>query len=409
MKRYWISIVLVALIIISMGTFYIQTLTNPLPNFQLMKLEGDEKEASHVILLGSYNYSTGQVVIDENGSTYDSERPYLTKLSPHIIGREQIDKLVSDHRNFMRGKENIAGFYEDKQVLVYSDIRSTYHEILQNYSFGLKVWILDKENNQTKSFELDVPKSSDYLWVNVQDVQLVDNQLKIITQNNKRNKNDSNNRLSLELHICSIDLAEEKLVDDRIAGTDNKLGGSQELQFALVNDTNLIKPNERMVFQLRTNKIKVTSENSYESTTVDNSFVSYDLRTGKEEVIPFPLTEPSNKNNVDYFNTGERLIQTASSSEGIHIQKYNLEGRRSEPEIVLSLKDLQADSISSMNVDTRNLYVLVKKQNAKRMIIVDLGSGKVVYKGSVALKGTTGAEKEHLSKLNVYNLQVLNR
>ena len=44
MKRYWLSIGLVALIAISFGIFYTESSLDPLPSFKLTKLEGDRSK-----------------------------------------------------------------------------------------------------------------------------------------------------------------------------------------------------------------------------------------------------------------------------------------------------------------------------------------------------------------------------
>ncbi len=55
MKRYWLSIVLVVLIVVSLGIFYIESSLNSLPSFTLAKLEGDEKQAAAVVVQGKFN------------------------------------------------------------------------------------------------------------------------------------------------------------------------------------------------------------------------------------------------------------------------------------------------------------------------------------------------------------------
>ena len=77
MKRYWLSIVLAVLIVVSLGIFYIESSLNSLPSFTLAKIEGDEKQAAAVVVQGSFAKSNGFVRIGQTGSTYDSEQTYL--------------------------------------------------------------------------------------------------------------------------------------------------------------------------------------------------------------------------------------------------------------------------------------------------------------------------------------------
>ena len=137
------------------------------------------------------DYSNGYVWIDQTGSTYDSERSNLEQLfgsySLAENGLGQLAQLKKEHRSFMRGKQNLGGFYEDKQVLADVEIISIYNDVKRNYNFRLNVSILDKEDNQVNEFEVSIPHDSEYQWLTIQDVQIVGKQLKVLTQNAKQN------------------------------------------------------------------------------------------------------------------------------------------------------------------------------------------------------------------------------
>ena len=254
MKRYWLSIVLVVLIVVSLGIFYIGSSLNPLPSFTLAKLEGDEKQAAAVVVQGSLAKSNGFVWIGQTGSTYDSEQTYLEQFVdlyfPAENGLGQLAQLKKEHRSFMRGKQNLGGFYEDKQVLADVELISIYNDVKRNYNFRLKVSMLDKEDNQVNEFEVSIPQDSEYQWMTILDVQIVGKQLKVLTQNVKQNAESSWIGDRTESHIYSIDVAGEKIVDDLISGMDKQINANEELRFSLVNNTNLLKPSERAIYQL---------------------------------------------------------------------------------------------------------------------------------------------------------------
>ena len=410
MKRYWLSIVLVVLIVVSLGNFYIESSLNSLPSFTLAKIEGDEKQAAAVVVQGSFAKSNGFVRIGQTGSTYDSEQTYLEQFAdlyfPAENGLGQLAQLKKEHRSFMRGKHNIYGFYEDKQMLADVELISIYNNVKRN--FRLKVSMLDKEDNRVHESQVTIPKESEYQWLTIQDVQIVGKQLKVLTQNAIQNAESSRIGDRTESHIYSIDVAGEKIVDDLISGKDKQINANEELRFSLVNNTNPLKPSERAIYQLTTTKIKKTSNNSYESTALDYSFRVYNLKTGKEECFPFPLTKPAPGKNVNYYVAGNRLLGLTSDSAEIIIERYNLAERKSEPAVSFALKDLQTDSIMSYQFDERNMYMVTNanQTTSQVVIIVDLASGHIVYKGTIVTEGSNTEKAERLNKLHIFNLQL---
>ena len=208
----------------------------------------------------------------------------------------QLARLKKEHSSFMRGKVNLAGFYEDKQTLVDVDLISIYSNVNHSYNFRLKVSLLDKERNKVNEFEVDVPKHSEYEWLTIVNVEMVDKQLKVLTQNASRTRVSTQYGNIMETHIYSIDFAKEQIINDVIMGMDKKVDEDSIQQFSLLNDVQHFKNNERVIYQHKTSNLQKqdvksnVSEGTYTVSSVDYSFGSYNLRTGKEEVIPFPLT-----------------------------------------------------------------------------------------------------------------------
>lgn len=122
MKRYWRLISVGIIIVLSVGTFYIQSSLagNKFPDFVLQKKSGDVE----VTLEGNYQgrHINRNVRITAEGATYAEEYSFLDRIKG-VPRDPNITRLQKDYRNFMRGKGNsIHMFAEDKDLLAYADM-----------------------------------------------------------------------------------------------------------------------------------------------------------------------------------------------------------------------------------------------------------------------------------------------
>lgn len=409
MKRYWLSIVLIALIVVSLGSFYSESLLNPLPNFKLVKLEGDEKQAADMVITGTLKFANGNVRIDQEGSTYDSEKSLLWQIADlhryyDYNTKAQLNRLKKEHGSFMRGKENLTGFYEDKQLLADVELISIYDQRNRNNHYRFHVSLLDKASNKVNEFEISVPLETDYQWMNIQDVQRVGNQLMVLTNNANRKAEPSKIGDSSESHMYSVDFTNKKIVKDYLAGKNKKVNGTSEQKFSFVPDVLPLKSKEIVVFETKIISFKMLSDTSVEMISADNSFSSFNLRTGKEELIPFPINNISQKDIDRFLVSGDRILKLSANKEGMTLEKYNLAERKTEPVIVLHFADFQADSFRDIQFDEKNIYLLVNESRRSRVIIIDLDSGQTVYKGSIALEDSDAEQEAQLNKLNLQNI-----
>src|SRR5699024_2725749 len=78
--------------------------------------------------------------------------------------------------------------------------------------------VLDKRTNTTISFEHLVPNSGDFWYLHSLKVQVIDDQLKLITQHDMREDNRK------EIHLYTFDLTEKTLLNDEvILSTENEI------------------------------------------------------------------------------------------------------------------------------------------------------------------------------------------
>src|SRR5690625_7646670 len=79
--------------------------------------------------------------------------------------------------------------------------------------FTFNISVLDKKENETNSFKLDVPNSNNLDDIYVEEVQMVNGELKVVTVSALAG--DPNE----ELHVYRFDPAAEQLIDDEAVQT----------------------------------------------------------------------------------------------------------------------------------------------------------------------------------------------
>lgn len=121
MKKYWKVIVVIAIAVVGIGTFYVNSAisVSKYPEFVIKKQSGDETEIKSLVVEGTYSGSVLNegLKITADGSRYESDSSFIDLFKGY--NPPLIEQLQEEYRNFMRGKSgDISAFYEDKQFLV---------------------------------------------------------------------------------------------------------------------------------------------------------------------------------------------------------------------------------------------------------------------------------------------------
>ncbi|MFZ0443729.1 MAG: hypothetical protein WAM95_03565, partial [Bacillus sp. (in: firmicutes)] len=252
MKRYWkiISVCLITLIVI--GTFYIQSsfATNGHLKIEFEKVNGNEDEVKNLLLYGDYSedphhqyqlYTPLQISSEE--TINQSNVPFLRQLE-RISFSSIFGDLVKQHRNFMRGKDLMpTNFFEDENLLAHVSVnaKGNVHP-MKDLTFDIEV--LNKKSEEVTAIRLDVPEREKYSWMHVEDVQIIEGELKVITLGSRRNSGD-------ELRVYTFDMNEQKLVtDNTITSTTAVDNGWTDLR--IINDYSTIQQNKYLLIKIET-------------------------------------------------------------------------------------------------------------------------------------------------------------
>ena len=280
MKRYLCSIIIGMVVILSIGTYYVKVASSAssLPKYTFKTLEGSDKELDPVIINASLQNDSNfyePLTIESNTTTYVSERSYLENLT----GRQdhQIDRLVKEHRSFMRGKDSISSLYEDDDFLAYAWVNSKYTKS-GNMEAEFDIGLLEKKDEEETSFQIELPNQGRIMNADVRDVQLVHSKLQVLTMNDV---NSNNEKQTKEVHLYTIDVANKKVLSDKTLVSETFTDPDQ-VDFQMPIDVAPSQPNN-MVF-ISVNK-GVNHEDGFEEKLKESKLLSYNYETEKLETV----------------------------------------------------------------------------------------------------------------------------
>lgn len=388
MKKYWKWTAIIIVIVLSIGTFYVNSArsSEPYPKFIVQTLSGDAREIQPLMLQGYYadtssmNYVNTNLTISRKGTTYPGH-----SILDQLTGNPstEIGQLQEKYRNFMRGKDSRMDlFFEDNRVLAYADV--DYRSVSsKNYKFAISV--LTKKDGTINSFKLDVSDGRNLDYIYVEDVQIIENNLYLITQNTVSTHND----FYEEKHIYTIDLATQK-ISNHEAMIQIPNGQDQthiDVQFVRTSPT---KANDHIILLKTENKLIDEPESTIEE-FVSQEVISYNIATKEKETITIPGLRLE-KNSLSFFDgsiiyfmtlDGQNLVVTPyrladdTVGKSYRIPLSGEEGNTGEPITTVIDGKLYAAS-SQMNADVH-----------ADVIVADAYTGDILFKGQVALEGSS--------------------
>ncbi len=381
MIRYWrlISIVIVAVVVISI--FYIQSAvaTHRYPTFSLVKQGGDEKKAENVTLHGDYErgFQYHNLEITTAGSKDDLENSYLGRLRGNNDSA-YMQGLKKNYRGFMRGKNidmDRSMFYEDKTLLAYADLEP-FDEL--DHSFTFDIDILEKKSNDRQPFQV-TQQNDQYSYVDVEDVQVRDDQVIVFTRNLARDSSKE------EIHAYWFDIADENLVHDETILSD--VGDNEQTG----SDVFLIKNNDtrdNSHFVLFQEDHYVYDNDEQMDPRIEETVLrAFNLKTKKLEKINLPKEVEGIMDTV-LFNQS-KLYFANQTADTFELYSYDLENKKMQDKYMMEdsgVGDSPEDNGVVWNVDNHHIYISSVSKDVKSLAdlkIADLNSGDILYEGAI--------------------------
>jgi hypothetical protein len=390
MKKYWKFAAIIVVIVLSIGTFHVSSAISAkqYPEFVIQTQSGDANEVKPLVLEGFYtdtsamNYVNTNLKITADGSTYNS-RSFLNQ----VIGQPptMIKDLQEEYRTFMRGKTSqVSSFFEDNHILAYANVDFNMSS-LKSRDFKIDISTLTKVDSTIESFTVEVPDSEKLENVAVEDVQMIGDNLFVITQNMTIINDDFYD----ESHIYTIDMANQKIINHEAIiqipeGQDDKRIDVQIMR------TSPKKAIEHLII-IKTEKIVIEDTESIREEVINQEIISYNLATKEIEKINVPDLH-LDENQLSFFDGSTIYFMTLDGQELV-VTPYSLVDDQVGSVYSIHLfgeKDIVHGQMTT--VKDGKLYVASSQMTSDikgDVIVADAHSGKTLFKGQLALKGSS--------------------
>lgn len=419
LKRFWKLIALSLVIITVLVTYFIYTslvVAKQFPELTLKTIDGDKSVMNDVLLVGEYdgksNYSA--VTVSTEGSVYRGQMSFFENLeSPFAINNAT--KLKEKYRNFMRGKWIYTGnFFENDEFVAYVAVKSTssrlHYEDAENYFY---VDVLNKETNKSNSFEIKIPGQGHYYDIVVSDVQLVNGELKVLTESNHYG---NNGRYVRELMVYTIDISSHKIsADDTLLVSESIEDANNWEDIMFLNDSEDISEQKFYFLQKDQNRREV-EDTELETEIVDNepteisvvnrSFYLYDLESKELQEVTFDK-EIANE-LLDARTWGfvqDRQVYLVYELENtVTILEINEQDLSVQSKAKFNLDDSGFQGLSNLTIVNDKMYAIGYKDdvNSVKVFVGAIHNGEVLFEGEIVMENPDEENGEH--ELRFYRL-----
>lgn len=388
MKKYWKFTAIIIVIVLSIGSFYVNSATSAekYPTFVIQTLSGDAQEIKPLMLKGTYvdtssmNYVNSSLAISAKGSSYQSQS-YLDQLvgNPPTL----IKGLQEKHRTFMRGKAYMADWFsENNQFLAYADVD---YALVSSRNYKFDISVLNKDDGTINSFKIEVPDGRELDYLFVENVQIIKDKLYIITDNMIRN----NGNQYEEKQIYTIDIATKKIINqEAIIQVPNSQEQTRiDVQLVRASPT---KASEHLIILKTKNKVSEDMESTSDE-VVSQEIILYNIVTKEKENINIPNLR-LDRAELSFFD-GSTIYFMMLDEQKLLVTPYRLSDDTIGQAYSLQLSSEKGTMPDPMTiVKDGKLYVTSSQMSSvinSDVIVADAYTGKTLFKGQVAVDGSS--------------------
>lgn len=302
----------------------------------------------------------------------------------------------------MRGKEpQLANYFEDDSILAYADITlDSMSAVTEDSKFLIEV--LDKKTNDVISFSVDFPKATDYFSMYIEDVQVANNKLIVVTNGYSINSENGQD----EQHLYSIDLPNEKIEKDEKIKMDLVDSKDKEIQYVeLLNAGNDIHSSKILVYRV-TLDVPQTETEVYDENEIITQpvfgLIGVNIETGEQFLIDVSdkldnkalgNTIPIENSTLYFYKKNDTTLSLYSYSleqrelvelESVELTKEQLAILKAD--VILQVKDGIVFFAESSNVTDKAMQIMA----------IDSNSGELVFEGTIDEKVNQPSKRDEL-------------
>jgi len=394
MKRYYKLISLSLFTIVVWAGFFIQSIpaSGNQPEF-VIKTQDDQKELGHhLVVSGDYSDNDNIskfLTISEEGSDYFSDRSYLSQ-KEMLYANPGAEQLIKDYRNFMRGKGyDLKSFYQDDTTLAYveidSDINFRGYESI-NPSF--QVDVLDKETKDRTTFELKLPKNSNFDYGDILFVQLKENELQVVASLSSFDHEKGID--SEEYHLFAIDVENQELINDELIleNEENITESQSEWQSLDVISAETGENDQNYIVFMKSVQEAESLPNGEERIIMkDTEFIAYNLESKKQSILDIPEELQPEDYDDSLHLEGNNLYFSKLEDNELDISSYDISEQTIASEQTFSTPEGDTEESTYYGIEHGYLIIAdryITNESDASIIIYDLKSAEIVYDGEIS-------------------------
>ena len=387
MKKYLKSILISLTIVVAIGSYYVQLAwaSKNDVSFKIETISGNKEEIENHILQASYQ--SGNInrwlYISKNGSTNRMNQSFLGNL---VVLHEPLlfQKFIQEHRNFMRGKFWYPSMYfEDEARLMYTAFQDKGRKMDQENHLTLQIDILDKNTNDSSSFEINTPVLEGYDWINVNNVYVESGKIKILASAGYLKGGN-------ELHIYTFNENTRELEHDlMIAKLESEDIGMSIIR--LFNDPNIIQNEKYYLYMVEKYGDKTKGS---KSEFISRQIYLYNNLTNevKEWIIPAELK--SNLESTVLY--GADIFIPVHSAKSLVLNRYNIEKNQWEKPISFEYPSIVNDEEEPFfKLTEGKLYLVNRTSNGHLLFISDVHTGESLYQGKIIVENRENLDTDY--------------
>ncbi|MEH7076012.1 hypothetical protein [Neobacillus drentensis] len=395
MKRYWKILSLCMVTVLVIGAFYTQSGLKAKENTKIdfKKVSGNDEEVAHLMINADLEVGNlyQSLQITNNETINLNSQSVFQKLARNSTV-PVVNHLIEQYRTFMRGKEvNPNYFYEDKELVAFAAIIT---KDSRDSSFDID--LLNKKSKETTSFQLAVPKSQPYSWMEVVDVQVNDGNLKVIARGARAAGGS-------DLNIYTMNIDEQRVVRNEVVYTAPAVKNGW-IEISVINDYYSIQPEKWLLFKVENyedNQAQGEGEMAVdgEPKLVVNDVMVYDLENNQSKKIMAADEVLRSISNTSAIFQSTMYIPSIAAS-GFEVSKYDLEKDKWGKKLTVDLPIHTDNNIQYIKLMNGKVYIIQATNHHYTLSICDLLTGKSLYEGELIVKNTREGEHDFLFHVN---------
>ncbi|WP_019379091.1 hypothetical protein [Virgibacillus halodenitrificans] len=391
MGKYWKLLTILVVIVLSVGTFYITTAIagNSSPDFKFKLEKGDIKDIQNLKLVGDYLHGmNGEgVAITSDDTVYSSELSYFSQLNNSFYTEPAIQQLQKDYRGFMRGKTwHTATISQDEEQVVYANVKGN---DFTNKVKEFEIELLNKKTNNKTTFTVDIPHHEKYNYVNVENVNLIDGKVKLVTLNYLSNQDQTQD----EIYLYQIDLKKQKVIEDKVIYS-NTVQKQQNSSLYRVESGNTTSFNDYTVFMKDTFKEMKDEYGNYYEEIGKSELIAVNMQTGKVTTFTPPPELDLMRDGSTFAVSGSKLYFLQADGKGYEVLEYDLEKAALTKKPITQLPESDSAPVMRRQVKAENnkLYIVIQVQSQKApadVYVIDLKKQQTIVEGKLVSEKVT--------------------